>query len=326
MRNWVLLVFLGFLILTPAAAEFAGINLLKNGDLSSSPEPGSIHMGLQLPAGSGAISHWTVFGGPVGLMNYRGERMLGLQDRGGIRQTIETEKGEMYKVTFEAHGTNDSPLDKKFGARAGSTTQNWVYTIGARSRGGWRAFSFSFKAVSDESTLEIFSTTGNVHGPSVRRLSVVKEDPLRSQVESLYSSYASRIARRDFSVLESVCGPDFAYRTADNQDLTRDQLSAQLSPIKAFRSVSLSFNIVEQQILGPAEGDFRPLPMVVDEKFLYRDANGRQVVIQARVRHIWKCDAQSKISTLLRSEEVSRQVEINGQPTTETEGIPQAAL
>lgn len=141
-----------------------------------------------LAAGNANITGWTIGGAGVDWIgNYWqaavGNRSIDLSalSAGSLSQSIATEVGKRYVVTFAMAGNPDGgPNPKIMNVSAnGAGVAPYSFTTGATTRPnmGWVDFSYSFIANSATTTLAFTSTATTPSGPALDnvRISVVPE-------------------------------------------------------------------------------------------------------------------------------------------------------
>jgi choice-of-anchor C domain-containing protein len=165
--------------------------LLVNGSFEEGPTLrfDGVH-NINLEKGSTAIKGWVVTGGGVCIVDPTywqaadGERSLAIvagegTTAGGIRQDLETRKGQKYRVTFWMAGdTNGGPSEKKLRASAAGKSAEFVFDTTGRDRKemGWVKKSWEFTAQANRTTLEFSSLTEGMYGPALDNVSVVAVD------------------------------------------------------------------------------------------------------------------------------------------------------
>jgi len=130
---------------------------------------GSFELGSlgTLPIGSTAIQGWTVTHGGVdcfdGWQSADGQRSVdlqGLDESGGVRQTVATTPGQRYRLTFALAGNPDGgPALKSMNARAGKTAETFLFDTTGRSHQnmGWVDRSLVFVAAGGATEIEFRS-------------------------------------------------------------------------------------------------------------------------------------------------------------------------
>lgn len=143
-----------------------GLELVVNGGFESGPDIGDADM--RLDPGSQEIPGWRVVGGSTdyagpGWSSPEGVRSLDLEGEtafGGVQQTIPTEPGQVYTVTFDLAGNPDGePRVKRMQVRAaGQSTERWFDSFGrTREDLGWQTHTWQFTATEEKATLEFRS-------------------------------------------------------------------------------------------------------------------------------------------------------------------------
>jgi choice-of-anchor C domain-containing protein len=160
---------------------------LYNGSFETGLAPGVY---TPLDGGSAAIGAWTVVG-PAKAIDYigsywtasDGSRSLDLNgyfQTGGIEQTIATEAGQSYVVSFDLAGNPNqqglktmqvSTSDGKFADYEFDTTGH------DNSNMGWEQRWFAFTAGSDATTLRFASTMQGAWGPALDNVTVAVPVP-----------------------------------------------------------------------------------------------------------------------------------------------------
>jgi len=140
--------------------------LIVNGSFEEGPP---LRKFVPLNPGSTAITGWTVTRGQIDYVGKDhwnaadGDRSIDLHGSpgyGGIKQTFKTTKGQRYRVTFSLAGSPqcNHPI-KRIAVQAAGAKE--VYTFDSTGKTwekmGWVRRSFEFNAVSDETTLEIYT-------------------------------------------------------------------------------------------------------------------------------------------------------------------------
>lgn len=158
----------------------AGAGLIQNGSFEDSSHS-SVGTWLTLYAGSTAISGWTVIGTTAAtdsidyIGNYwqasDGNRSIDLDGRcarGGVEQTIATEIGHTYKLSFDVAGNTDgtpygSGLRTMDVLAIGAATQSASFGFDCTGQShwdmGWTSMEWSFVADAPSTTLRFLSTT-----------------------------------------------------------------------------------------------------------------------------------------------------------------------
>jgi choice-of-anchor C domain-containing protein len=171
------------LIVTPVQAA----NLIQNGSFETAtvnPNPGSF---LRTPAGSTAITGWTVSQGTIDYTGTywqasEGSRSLDLSglNAGGIQQTFNTTIGETYRVTFDLAGNPDgNPTIKEMRVSAGGNSADFSFDITGKSLSnmGWVSNSWDFTATGTTTTLSFLNLADTAYGPALDNVSVIALSP-----------------------------------------------------------------------------------------------------------------------------------------------------
>jgi choice-of-anchor C domain-containing protein len=161
------------------------INLVINGSFEEGPEPGRFK---PLDKGSTEIKGWTVTRGQIDYVGTHwqaadGKRSIDLHGSpgyGGIEQTIPTQKGKRYRVTFSLAGTPDTGVKKMAVCAAGKRAEFQCDGSKATTQKmGWKAHTWLFVAAGDKTTLEFHTleTTDPDRGPVLDNVSVMVVNP-----------------------------------------------------------------------------------------------------------------------------------------------------
>jgi choice-of-anchor C domain-containing protein len=140
---------------------------------------------LTLDSGSVAIPGWRVSRGEIDLtvywQSYDGNRSIDLNGwmPGGMEQTVRTEPGGLYQVTFAMAGNpSGAPTIKVMGVSAGNQSAQFTFDITGRTiqSMGWTLRSWTFTAIDTLSTVEFFSldSTVSIYGPALDKVSIVR--------------------------------------------------------------------------------------------------------------------------------------------------------
>jgi choice-of-anchor C domain-containing protein len=158
-------------------------NLLVNGSFEEGPEPHPVNGFTTLPQGSTVIKGWEVSQGEIDYIGpfwvpADGRRSIDLNghNRGTIRQTFKTRRGQLYRVTFAMAGIlHEQPAVKRLRVSAAGASADFEFDSTGRSLGdiGWTTGSWDFRAVAEETTLEFASLVEGANGPALDRVSVV---------------------------------------------------------------------------------------------------------------------------------------------------------
>jgi choice-of-anchor C domain-containing protein len=160
-------------------------NLLINGSFEDGPEPTG-QGSMPLEKGSAVIKGWRVTRGSIDYVGRywqaaHGTRSIDLDGstRGGVEQTFPTEKGRKYRVTFRMAG-NPHPIEgpslKKLGVQAANQSAEFEFDTNGRSNQnmGWVTRTWEFTAAAEQTTLEFYSLSGQLCGPTLDNVSVVE--------------------------------------------------------------------------------------------------------------------------------------------------------
>jgi choice-of-anchor C domain-containing protein len=146
---------------------------------------------IELPAGSTAITGWTVTGHSIDYMGppwdvSEGQRAVDLDGRdavfSGIEQTFATVAGRQYLVSFDLSGNPQGPPTIKL-ARVTVDGVSNDYSLDTTGQSItallWTPVSFSFVASGSTATLSFMSlsSTPNSYGPLVDNVKVVESVP-----------------------------------------------------------------------------------------------------------------------------------------------------
>jgi choice-of-anchor C domain-containing protein len=140
-------------------------NLLLNGSFEEGPEGPAPHDLLR--AGSEEIVGWIVTKDTIDYIrsyweHSDGERSLDLDGTpgcGGIAQTVSTETGQDYMVTFDMSGNIGPPTIKTLGVTAAGQSVEFSFDVTGHdySNMGWETKTWTFIANGPETTIEFFS-------------------------------------------------------------------------------------------------------------------------------------------------------------------------
>jgi choice-of-anchor C domain-containing protein len=160
-------------------------NLLINGSFEDGPEPTG-EGSMPLEKGSDVIKGWRVTRGSIDYVGRywqaaHGTRSIDLDGstRGGVEQTFATRKGRKYRVTFHMAG-NPHPIEgpslKKLGVQAANQSAEFEFDANGRSNQnmGWAIRTWEFTAAAEQTTLEFYSLSGQLCGPTLDNVSVVE--------------------------------------------------------------------------------------------------------------------------------------------------------
>ena len=165
-----------------SAASAAGENLIANGGFEAS---GPIAAWRSLGAGSTAVSGWRVTAGTGALVGSfwranSGANSLevGSPGAGTIAQTIGTQRGRRYRLTFALAGNPDGPPRvKTLVVSAGAATHTFTFDITGHSRSamGWTNETLEFTALDAATTIRFARLDGGAAawwGPVIDDVSV----------------------------------------------------------------------------------------------------------------------------------------------------------
>jgi choice-of-anchor C domain-containing protein len=178
---------LGLLLVLPvgtAAPGRPGGNLLVNGSFEEGPD--DIGEYKSLDKGSTDIKGWKVTRGQIDLIgtfwvSAHGSRSLDLHGSpgyGGVEQTFKTKKGTRYKLELQLAATPDSGERGIWVEAAGEKKKFDVNSgDGTKEKLKWEKVTWEFTAVSDETTLEIYTTEkgDDLRGPVIDEVSVTEK-------------------------------------------------------------------------------------------------------------------------------------------------------
>ena len=162
----------------------ARANLITNGSFENGTGGAAFGSFVTPQVGSTQITGWTVVQSDIDWINgywqaEDGTHSLDLNGddgAGGIEQTITTNVGQAYRMTFWLAGNPDGPPTiKTLTASAGATSLAYSFddTGDSRSSMGWIEESLDFIATSSSTEIEFLSTTsGCCYGPALDNVSV----------------------------------------------------------------------------------------------------------------------------------------------------------
>jgi choice-of-anchor C domain-containing protein len=159
------------------------VELVTNGGFEDGPD---VDRWLPVDKGSTDIKGWTVtrgqidYIGPGHWASGEGKRSLDLHGSpgyGGVKQTIKTEKGKKYVVTFKMASTpGGSPLEKSLWVEAGGARKKFTFDAKGKSvtEMGWEAVEWEFTAAGDETEVEFYTAEDSDpdRGPALDDVSV----------------------------------------------------------------------------------------------------------------------------------------------------------
>lgn len=166
-----------------------GPNLIQNGSFEDGPPPGKF---IWLNPYSESIEHWRVVNGQIDYVGSAwqaggGKRSIDLNGspgRGGVSQTIETQTGAKYEITFALAGNpmgNDdgaAPIKKvRVQVLTGGELTGRVFsfdTAGADpAKPAWRQQQLTFVAAGEKTTISFISDSGsNAWGPLIDQVAM----------------------------------------------------------------------------------------------------------------------------------------------------------
>ncbi len=166
----------------PVPIEIKAPELIVNGGFEDGPD---VEVYVSLDEKSTAMKGWTVTRGQIDycVAHWKaaeGKRSLDLHGSpgfGGVKQTIKTEKGKTYRVTFQMAG-NPGVATKlmtfEVFANKASKTFDFDCTDKSIEDMGWIKKTWDFKADADETVLEIATAmkTEAFAGPALDDVSV----------------------------------------------------------------------------------------------------------------------------------------------------------
>ena len=185
MRTLILMASVAFFAVAPAAPvpiEITAPELIVNGSFEEGPD---VEVYLPLDEKSTAIKGWTVTRGQIDYLGTHwkhadGKRSLDLHGSpgfGGVKQTIKTEKGKTYRMTFMMAG-NPGVATKlmTLEAFAGKASKKFEFDCTGKTIEdmGWVKQTWDFKADGDETVIEIATAmkTEEFAGPALDAVSV----------------------------------------------------------------------------------------------------------------------------------------------------------
>lgn len=190
----------GFVVMMCIAWTPAHANLLTNGSFEDGPVIAELDGFVELPIGSTAITGWTVIEGEIDIVGTTfwqhadGIRSLdldGTPGSGGVSQSVVTEIGVDYLVTFDlAASPGGTEPERNMRVAAADQSQDFLVDATGRTLSdmGWEMRSWVFTANSTLTTLELFSLNpqDGFFGPALDNVSVVVvPEPVSSALWSL---------------------------------------------------------------------------------------------------------------------------------------------
>jgi choice-of-anchor C domain-containing protein len=170
-----------FVPLAIAAPAKPPANLLINGSFEEGPD--DIGDFKSFDKGSDAIKGWKVTRGQIDIVGTfwvaaHGSRSVDLHGSpgyGGIEQTFKTKKGTKYKVELQLAATPEAG-DRGIWIEAAGDRKKFEVNSGdgTREKLNWTKVTWEFTAISDETTLEIYTTEkgDDSRGPVIDEVSV----------------------------------------------------------------------------------------------------------------------------------------------------------
>ncbi len=185
MRTLAVLMSVAFLAVAPAApvpVEAKAVELIVNGSFEEGP---AVEAWQWIDEKSDKIKGWVVINGQIDYIGTHwkaahGKRSLDLHGSpgfGGVKQTIKTEKGSTYRVTFEMAGTpGGNPAKKSMSVCAGKLRKSFEFDSTGKTAQdmGWEKMTWDFKAEGAETDIR-FETDEKVdanQGPALDNVSV----------------------------------------------------------------------------------------------------------------------------------------------------------
>ena len=166
----------------PVPVDIKAVELIVNGSFEEGP---AVESWQWIDAKSKQIKGWTVVNGQIDYIGTQwkaadGKRSLDLHGSpgyGGVQQTIKTQKGSTYRVTFQMAGTPGGiPAKKSLTVSAGKLRKSFEFdsTDKINVEMGWTKQTWDFKAEDAETVIE-FATDEKVdpnQGPALDNVSV----------------------------------------------------------------------------------------------------------------------------------------------------------
>lgn len=142
--------------------------------------------GINLPAGSTAITGWEIFGSDIDVATVwqasdglRSVDLNGSHGPAGIRQTFDTQAGALYRVDFDFSINPDGPavpqitMHWDFGNGSGAIGIPFPSIAPTRADMQWQTATFFLPAIADSTTLSFFSTINSqFYGPTLDNVRV----------------------------------------------------------------------------------------------------------------------------------------------------------
>ena len=166
----------------PVPDDIKSVELIVNGGFEDGPE---VEVYTSLDEKSDAMKGWIVTRGQIDYCGTHwkaaeGKRSLDLHGSpgyGGVKQTIKTEKGATYRVTFQMAG-NPNVGSKKMTLAVWANEQTKGFEFDCTDKSiedmGWIKQTWDFKADADETVIEIATTmkADEFGGPALDDVSV----------------------------------------------------------------------------------------------------------------------------------------------------------
>lgn len=184
--KWAVVCLLAAGLVSQAEDEKAAKNLIVNGGFEDGPEVPASPGFLPTDKDADTIKGWKVTRGQIDLIDgywkaAEGKRSLDLNGSpgaGGVKQTIATEKGKKYKLTFKMAGNPGAPVKKELTVEVGETKKAFTFdTTGKTVEDmGWESKELEFTAAGDKTDVEIYTTTADTEnsGPALDDVKVVE--------------------------------------------------------------------------------------------------------------------------------------------------------
>ena len=159
-----------------AIPAIANANLLVNGSFESGAFSPPSNASQTLVVGNSSITGWTIVAdsvswignaNPWGLTAAEGTRFLDLTDTqngapfGGVTQTIATDIGLPYRLTFDIGSSGPFGFPVAIRATAGATSQ--VFSVNTSANNIWTRATLDFVATSTTSVIRFEGTNGQLY-------------------------------------------------------------------------------------------------------------------------------------------------------------------
>ena len=184
-------------IVSAALAFVASISMAGSAFAFSGVSNGSFEAGTftanpfdTLPAGSTALTDWTIDSGSIDWVGSYwqaadGSRSIDLNgnETGAISQTLTTTIGNTYVVTFSLSGNPDGPPTAKMLTVGATGAPTAPYTFDTAAAGNtlanmkWVEQTYSFLATSSSTVLSFTSTIAGPWGPALDNVNVTENVP-----------------------------------------------------------------------------------------------------------------------------------------------------